>query len=261
MKLSTEDGVEIDSPGAEQLAGALARLGLPGNGYAILERSELHYIQTSGSRADGYVVEYREGDEATHRGSKRSDIAHAEMVKVFQAYRRGGDVWKRELEWQPGFARGGSRQRRALDGGSRWMLGLFFLIGCIAISIAGYLAVDTQRFLQRATEVPGTVVRMVRRDSTSAAVVDYRDHSGEPHTLESVWSSSPPAFATGQRVTVLYDPQAADVALHARIRSFGELWGGALFASVFGAMFAGIPALIWITTRGRARRGLAPIDD
>lgn len=251
MRLTTEDGGDLVEPSASQLDVALSRLGLPGNGFAILDKADQCYIQTSGSRADGYIIEYRNGNDREHYSSVRTDISHKEMVAIFQAYLNGGN-WKSLIEWSNGYAktnnRRSARKRDSIVNG--WFLSLFFAIGITAFSIGIYTAIDTRQFLQRAIEVPGTVVKMVRRGSrTYGPIVEYKDREGRGHTLYSSRSSNPPSFFAGESVVVVYDPSDADFPRNAKIRTFGELWGGVLFACVFGCFFVGIPSAIWIIVR------------
>jgi hypothetical protein len=250
MRLTTEDGGDLVEPSASQLDVALSRLGQPGNGFAILGKTEQCYIQTSGSRADGYTIEYRNGNDREHYSSVRSDIPHIEMVAAFQAYRVGGN-WRSLIEWSNGQFkkrhRSSARKRDSIA--ERWLLALFFAIGTISISIGIYRAFNTQQFLRRAIEVPGTVVRMVQRGDTYAPIVEYKDREGHVRTLHTSQSSSPPSFFAGEGVVVVYDPSDANFPLNAKIRSFGELWGGVLFASAFGCFFVGIPSAIWVILR------------
>jgi len=102
MNLQTENGTSLAQPSAAQLADALDALGTRDNGFAILESADEHYLQTTGKRESGYVVEYREGSEQSHHQSVRTDIPHAQMVRVFQAY-LAGEPWKQQLEWAAGF--------------------------------------------------------------------------------------------------------------------------------------------------------------
>ncbi len=91
----------VDSPSAEKLAQALATFGHPdGNNFAILRRSEESCIQTDGNLSKGFMIEYREGSDYSHRGG----IPHSEMVKAFLAYHRGSEEWKGMYEWNKGAA-------------------------------------------------------------------------------------------------------------------------------------------------------------
>lgn len=252
MQLTTEDGTEQVEPGTSQLSAALSRLGLPGNGFAILGKGAQYYIQTTGSRADGYIVEYRNGSEQEHYTSVRSDISQKEMVAVFEAYRIG-ENWRSSIEWSNNFHKKNNRRsnKKSNSNGITWLLSLFFAIGAISISIGIYQTIKRQQFLQRTVEVPGTVVKMVQRGNTYAPIVEYMDQEGRAHTLHTSLSSNPPSFYEGESVVVVYDPSDVAFPLNAKIRTFGELWGGVLFAFVFGCFFVGISSACWVIFRRR----------
>ncbi len=103
VKLTLElENKFVDSPSAEKLAQALATVGHPGSNSAILSRSEESYIQTAGNLSKGFMIEYREGSDDSHRFSKSRGIPHSEMVKALLAYHRGSEEWKGMFEWNKG---------------------------------------------------------------------------------------------------------------------------------------------------------------
>jgi len=243
VKLTTEDGTVVLDPSSSGLQETLSRLGLPGNGYAVLESAESHYIQVTGSRADGYVAEYREGSEQTHHSSAVSNLTHQQMIDLLDSYRSGGS-WKSSIDWRRGFARGPARARASR--GHKAVVMLFACIGVVSIASSGYLGFTTRQFLQHAVEVPGKVVRLARSGNTYAPVVDYVDLAGHPRTLFSTSGSRPPSFFEGESVTVLYDPEDPAFPLGAKIKTFLQLWGATLFALIFGTAFSGIALLHWM---------------
>jgi hypothetical protein len=243
MELTTENGTTIREPSSSDLRSVLGRLGLPGNGFAILATSPQHYIQVAGSKADGYVVEYREGSEETHHSSTITDLPHQRMVDLLAAY-LGGGSWKSMIQWQSGVRTKGSTTRSAT--GHKALVILFFVIGAISFASAAYLFYSTHQFLAQAVEVPGKVVRLVKNGGTYAPVVEYIDLQGQRRTLHSNQSSSPPAFFQGEEVKVLYDPGDSEFPLTAKISTFGQLWGTSLFAFVFGAGFGGVALAHWL---------------
>ncbi len=97
-------------------------------------------------------------------------------------------------------------------------------------------------------------------DRSKAARVTFTDHRGEQHTFVSKVSSNPPRHATGDRVTVLYDPESKAHDLDAIIDSFNEGWLGPVITGIIGTGFLafGIPFLIvgWpqVVKRPRQRR-------
>ncbi|WP_161974791.1 DUF3592 domain-containing protein [Piscinibacter terrae] len=250
MKLTTEDGTTIRKPDSSQLKAALDRLGLPGNGFAILDAGRQRYVQVAGSRADGYVVEYREGSEDKHYSSTVTDMPHAQMVALLDGYLNGSE-WKRMVAWRRGFGRRPA-SRPAPSKGSKVFLGLFFGAGVAALILSGYLAFDRHQFLQRALLVDGHVVRLTGRD-TYRAVVEYSDHLGQRHTLESTVGSHPAAYVEGEQVKVAYDPEDPAYLYNARIVGFQELWFGSVMALIFGIGFSGIPLAHWLLRRRKGK--------
>lgn len=254
MRLTTEQEGDIVEPSAPQVERALDRLALPGNGYAILAAADQTYIQTSGSRSAGYIVEYRNGSEAEHYSSKRRDISHREMVQLFLAYHSRGN-WRAPVEWVNAYRSTvkGQASKFHFSKGHKFLLAVFLAIGATSISAGGYAAFNVQRLLQRAVEVPGTVVKMVQRGNMYSPIVEYTDQRGNLRTLHTSQSSSPPSFYAGQKVLVVYDPSDEDFPLNAKMRTFSELWGAPIFLFAFGTMFAGIAGAQWfIISRRRS---------
>jgi hypothetical protein len=254
MKLTTEDGTSIVEPSELELQATLARLGLPGNGFAIVASAPENYVQVAGSRADGYVVEYREGSENSHHTSEQSNIGHQQMSELLSAY-IGGRTWKGMISWHQErvTSRASKPANRQTSVGYKATIILFFSIGATSLATGGYLLYATHHFLARAVEVPGKVTKMVQRGNTYAPVVAYVDLGGSPRVLHTSQSSSPPSFYEGENVQVVYDPADPKFPLNAKIRTFGELWGTALFALLFGGMFGGIALAVWLVLIGGKR--------
>jgi hypothetical protein len=110
------------------------------------------------------------------------------------------------------------------------------------------LAIRTEQFVRRSVVTHGTVLRnelIVDRDSkTYAPVFEFAGADGQPYTVTSRVSSSPPDFQSGQMIQIRYEmknPQSA------RPDSFGQLWGVATVLSVVGfvLMSAGIGLLVF----------------
>lgn len=113
-------------------------------------------------------------------------------------------------------------------------LGLSLLLG------AAWAVSSTKTWLAHAIEVEGKVIEMVRvRDSENtgylfAPVVRFQTVEGKTIEFESGLRSNPPAYRTGQTVTVFYDP---DEPLSAAIKGFFSLWLMPLILSFIGAGF------------------------
>lgn len=100
MNLSVEDGRSFDSPNAEAIDAALCELDGERNSYSILSVSDSVYIQTAGSPAKGFVIEYRDGEGSGQMGTVHKDLPISRVVPVFQKYAAGDASWKVGLEWE-----------------------------------------------------------------------------------------------------------------------------------------------------------------
>jgi hypothetical protein len=113
--------------------------------------------------------------------------------------------------------------------GLRWGLccaGAGFLLAALAVSA------HTVLFVRRAVHATGTVVSNVTVESRSdadgsvrttfAPQFTFKGADGRSHTVISSISSYPAAFAIGQTVPVLYDPNHP---ASAKIDTFSQIWG------------------------------------
>jgi hypothetical protein len=113
-------------------------------------------------------------------------------------------------------------------------LGLLLLLG------AAWTVSSTRIWIAHAIEVPGSVIEMVRmRDSDNtgylfAPVVRFKTLQGNTVDFESGLRSNPPAYRTGQSVSVLYDP---DEPRSAAIRGFFSLWLMPIILGFIGSIF------------------------
>tara|TARA_R110002096_G_scaffold54881_3_gene141403 strand:+ start:657 stop:1079 length:423 start_codon:yes stop_codon:yes gene_type:complete len=89
-----------------------------GDSFAILEKSEQIYIQTSGGPEHGFVLEYRDGSEAQHYSCSNFELTADEVILAFQSYLSNDGKWRTELEWEPQvFDYSPSRQSSSLNYG------------------------------------------------------------------------------------------------------------------------------------------------
>jgi hypothetical protein len=113
-------------------------------------------------------------------------------------------------------------------------LGLLLLLG------AAWAVSSTKTWLAHAIEVEGKVIEMVRmRDSDNtgylfAPVVRFKTVEGNTVEFESGLRSNPPAYRTGQTVSVFYDP---DEPRSAAIKGFFSLWLMPMILGFIGSVF------------------------
>lgn len=114
----------------------------------------------------------------------------------------------------------------------------FFAVGLALLTVAVVSATNTRAFVAHANNAHGTVIEMIRRQSsdsdTYAPVVRFVTEAGEAIEFTSRTSSNPPSYATGERVEVLYRPLAPR---DARINDFGSLWAGSIMFAAIGSTF------------------------
>lgn len=129
------------------------------------------------------------------------------------------------------------------------VLGLGMLLGTII------LFHSTAAFLAGARSAPGVVTELeYRRDSdggTYYPLVRFRGPDGRDLVFRGQVGSSPPAYARGEAVTVLYDPATPE---NARIDGFFQLWFGPLILGGLGLVFGGIGLGYWTWRLLTARR-------
>lgn len=93
-------GEEIESPTGAEIESALRSLPGGQESFAILSRSEQVYVQTSGGRDEGFVLEYRDGSQERHFRCTDPRLPLETVVRAFRAYLEGGTEFRSELEWE-----------------------------------------------------------------------------------------------------------------------------------------------------------------
>jgi Protein of unknown function (DUF3592) len=126
----------------------------------------------------------------------------------------------------------------------RWIL---CIAGTVFVVVAVVLAGNTLLFLRTSVVATGTVlsnVRVEQRSSEDGQVTTtfspeftFADADGKSYTVLSANSSSPPEFAEGQTVRVLYNPVNPG---SARIDSFTQLWVAPIIFGAFGVVVSAI---------------------
>lgn len=126
-------------------------------------------------------------------------------------------------------------------------LGLLFVsIGAVMLGVAFDWTRDDAARADGGLHTEGTVIELVSHRASKGKIVHrpivvFRDAAGGEHRFVSGASSSPPAYAIGERVPVIYNP--ADPA-RAEIDGFVERRLGAVIFAVLGGVFAVVGALV-----------------
>jgi hypothetical protein len=127
-------------------------------------------------------------------------------------------------------------------------IGKFVLIpiGLLLFVAAAWSVWSTKSWLAHTLEVEGVVVELVRmRDSEEgyvfSPIVRFETADGGTHELQSGLRTYPPAYRTGEVVSVVYDPSVPDAAM---IRSLLSLWVVPIILSFIGTIFCAIGIFI-----------------
>jgi hypothetical protein len=101
MKLVLSSGDEFSDPTDEQIERALGQLDVErdGEGFAVLERDQMSYLQVGGDRRMGFDMEYQAGDRQNHFRCDRQDFSLDEAVQALIEYRDGRIEWDRYGNW------------------------------------------------------------------------------------------------------------------------------------------------------------------
>ena len=116
----------------------------------------------------------------------------------------------------------------------------FIPIGLMLVFGSASTVWSTKTWVAHAIEVPGKVIEMVRvRDREDSGymftpVVRFQTIEGSTVEFESGFRSNPPAYHTGQTVSVLYDP---DEPHSAAIHGFLSLWLMSIILGFIGTIF------------------------
>jgi len=125
----------------------------------------------------------------------------------------------------------------------------FVIVGLIALTGSVIVSMNRYAFVKASIETKGEVVELVsvRSSSTTSSSITYApcirftDKYGRPMEFVSSISSSPPSYDVGERVELIYNPEAPE---DARMKGFFAIWGLASISGLFGAIFFTIGFLL-----------------
>jgi hypothetical protein len=137
-------------------------------------------------------------------------------------------------------------------------IGKFVLIpiGLLLFVAAAWSVWSTKSWLAHTLEVEGVVVELVRmRDSEDkgyvfSPIVRFETADGGTHEFQSGLRTYPPAYRTGEVVSVVYDPAVPDAAM---IRSLLSLWLMPIILSFIGTIFCAIGIFIRVMCSSASR--------
>lgn len=134
----------------------------------------------------------------------------------------------------------------------------FVLLGSALVfgGIAVYLFFEQRNLEQNGVEATATVVEMIESrdsdgDTTYAPVFEFRARNGRVFRVKSGFSSYPPEYQVGERVTILYLPESPENA---------EIKGSANFLTIVfgGVAVLDLAILLWFLIKQPIGRDSEP---
>jgi hypothetical protein len=98
LRIVLEDWTVIDNPSADNIEAALNSLHADGNAFAILEVTDMTFMQVLLQPEGTYVIEHRAGAAHRHYQAVTRDLGS--VVNAFQAYAAGDDSWQGAFGWR-----------------------------------------------------------------------------------------------------------------------------------------------------------------
>ncbi len=97
-RLTLENDTLIDNPTSNQIAQVISSLNTTDNTFAILESSDMTYIQTAFQNAGEFVLEFQDGSLDKHY--QTTVETPLEVMAAFQGFLESREDWKRTINWQ-----------------------------------------------------------------------------------------------------------------------------------------------------------------
>ena len=98
MELHSEEGPVIESPSDEEIEATLRGLESSSNSFAILERSDGHFMQTKLSDTGVFVLEHHADGLDQNNACEVTD--RIQVIQAFVEFSAGKEDWKRRHDWQ-----------------------------------------------------------------------------------------------------------------------------------------------------------------
>lgn len=99
LTLTTHD-TRVDDPDAATIARILASLDGDRHVLVTLGRSEVTYLQASGSAQTGLALEYQDGSLDRHYTSGAPTLPLEAVTDIFQRYAREDESWRHGVRWE-----------------------------------------------------------------------------------------------------------------------------------------------------------------
>ena len=100
MRITDDQGTLIVDPSPSQIRDLIMALTREGESFAILDADAQNFIQISGTVAEGFVLEYREGADDRHFGVYEPRLSADEVAAAFLEYAESRDGYKTRYSWE-----------------------------------------------------------------------------------------------------------------------------------------------------------------
>lgn len=136
------------------------------------------------------------------------------------------------------------------------LIGSIFLLIGMGLLIGSFFAYqNSSSFLDAAIKTEGTVIELIasrsKNSTTYKPLVQFTSQTGEVIEFTSPSGSSPPSYAKGEKVEILYLPEQPQ---KAEINDFFSLWGVVAIVGGLGGIFFLIGAGMLLTLLLKGRR-------
>lgn len=211
MKLTTENGAEIDSPSEDDISRQVQLLNDTNNKFLILAKNELTFMQAYGSVNSNWLLEHQVGSTTEHFKVSDPTLPTSKVVSTLRQYLKGDDEWNTSLSWITEHEVSENLSRLAPDietKSARWnsfskLILLLSFGGIVILGIGLYLNAVNKQFAEMATPVQAEVIELIKgRESEVRPVYVFPDGEGRLYRHVYHVSSYPATNQIGDIVTL-----------------------------------------------------------
>lgn len=104
------------------------------------------------------------------------------------------------------------------------LFSVFLTIGLVFVVVSAALAFNEYWFISHGTVTDGTIVENVRQGRGYSPRIGFRTNDGKEAFLTPSYSSNPPFYSPGDKVTVVYRGQGEGARILTFASRFGLAW-------------------------------------
>ena len=137
MQLRANGDLVSENPDAQAIERRLKDLKGENDSFAILEKAQMTYIRTSGSPADGFVLEYQDGSLDQHFACSDPDLDSQRVTRAFTLFLDDDQSYKTEFNWEKQDVGDGEWSRSTeIIVGAITILGVLILVASVIWKVA-----------------------------------------------------------------------------------------------------------------------------